>query len=147
SFAPAADFLRNCRLAPLEPGGFGARIVVPVPPAIAAGLFTEDGEDVPADEPYERRVTLYLMAGLQAIQSALARGKPEDILRGVRQGVSANLCDALASMVPSNPQAGLEVSMSWSRARPRLPQRIRDRVVFTQGQFAIVREAGRHLRE
>jgi hypothetical protein len=115
--------------------------------AIAPGPFADNGEEVPADEPYGRRVSLSLLSALQTIQSALAKGKPEDILQGVREGVSANLCDALAIMTPSNPQASLEASMSWSRSRPRVPQRSRDRVAFTQGQFAIIREAGRRLRE
>jgi hypothetical protein len=148
SYAPASEFLRNCRLGQTEQGGFVARIITPVPPAISPGLVAENGEnEIPTGEPYERRVTLYLMAGLRAIEAAIAEGRPEKILQGVRQGVSANLCDALVTMTPSNPQASLEVSLAWSRARPPVPKRLRGPVAFAQGQFAVIREAGRRLRE
>jgi hypothetical protein len=90
---------------------------------------------------------LYLMAGLHVIASALVEGRPENILQGVRQGVSANLCEALVTMAPGNPQASLEVTTAWSRARPRVPRHIPGRVAFSQGQFAVIREAGRRLRE
>ncbi len=148
SFAPAVEFLRGCRLANTDSGAFVARIITPVPPALSSAPFPDNGEeDIPTNEPYERRVTLCLMAALKAIESAVAEGRPEKILYGVPQGVSANLCEALATMTPANPQASLELSISWSRARPCVPQQIPDRVAFSQGQFVIIREAGRRLRE
>jgi hypothetical protein len=148
SFGPAVEFLRGCRLTQTEYGDFGARIVTPVPPAMAGGPLPDGtDEDIRADEPFERRVTLYLMAALKAIESAITEGRPEKILQGVRQGISANLCEALVTMTPASPQAILNVSMSWSRARPRVPQRIPERVAFSQGQFGVIREAGRRLRE
>jgi hypothetical protein len=148
SIAPAVELLRGCRLAIAESGCFAARIITPVPPALSSNPVSDYGEeDIPAEEPYERRVTLHLMAALKAIESAITEGHPEKILQDVSRGVSANLCEALATMTPANPQASLEVSMSWSRARPRVPQRIPGRVAFSQGQFILIREAGRRLRE
>jgi hypothetical protein len=92
-------------------------------------------------------VTLCLMAALNVVETALAEGRPEKILERVRQGVSANLCEALAEMIPANPQASLEFTMAWSRARPRVPQSIPGRIVFSQGHRVVIREAGRRLRE
>lgn len=36
--------------------------------------------------------------------------------------------------------------MNWSRGRPRVPREVRERVSFAQGEFSLVREAGRRLR-
>jgi hypothetical protein len=140
--------LQKCRLAQTEQGSFVVRIVVPVPPALSRTLVEADGQDeIPQDEPYERRATLYLMSGLQTIESAIVAGRPENILRGVRQGVSANLCDALVAMAPAHPQATLKVSMIWSRARPRVPRWLRAEVSLAQGHFAVIGEASRQLRD
>jgi hypothetical protein len=65
----------------------------------------------------------------------------------VPEGVSANLCEALASMTPASTQGSLEIGMSWSRSRPRVPAALPQHVTFAQGEFAIIREAGRRLRE
>ncbi len=55
-------------------------------------------------------------------------------------------CKALGSSSPENPQASVELSMSWSRSRPQVSCRVRDRVSVAQGEFALIREAGRWLR-
>ncbi len=131
-----------------ERGSYVAAILAPVPPDLMPSLLDglEEGTEA-GDEPYERRVTLSLMQALQWIQSAIESAKPRDILEGVQEGVSANLCEALASIGPEDPQASVELSMSWSRSRPRLPSRVKDRVSFAQGEFVLIREAGRRLCE
>lgn len=148
SFAPAQTFLKECRMGQTERGSYIATIIAPVPPELTPSLFAQ-GEDafVPADEPYERRVTLHLMSALHLIRSALQRNAPEQILDGISSGISANLCEALAAMSPSSPQSSVEVQMSWSRTRPRVPKDLLQRVTFAQGEFATIREAGRRLRE
>jgi hypothetical protein len=148
SFAPALAFLNGCLIGQTERGSYVATIIAPVPPELTPSLFAqvEDGFAL-ADEPYERRVTLHLMAALQLIRSALQSNAPERILEGVSTGISANLCEALASMSSSSPQSSVEVQMSWSRTRPRVPKNMPQRVTFAQGEFAAIREAGRRLRE
>jgi hypothetical protein len=140
--------LSRCRIGQTERGSYVATIIAPVPPTLTQSLFSDvEVDDELLDEPYERQVTLALMRGLQTIQGAIETGHAEAILHGVPNGVSANLCDALASMSPANPHASLELSIAWSRTRSRVPRRIRNRVSFAQGEFAVIREAGRRLRE
>jgi hypothetical protein len=148
SFAPAQAYLQQCRFGQTEPGSYTATIIAPVPPELAPSLFVEtDNGDEVAGEPYERRVTLLLMQGLQTIREAIERGNAAAILQGVARGVSANLCEALASMSSSDSQAMLHISMNWSRSRPRTPKGILPRVSFAQSEFAVIREAARRLRD
>lgn len=148
TFASAQDFMRECRVGQTERGSFVATILAPVIPEAAPSLF--DGGESPLDwgqEPYERRVTLLLMHALQAVRAALDHGKPEEVLHGVSQGVSANLCEALAAMSLADARALVHIGISWSRNRPRIPNRIPRRVTFAQFEFPIVRDAGRRLRQ
>jgi hypothetical protein len=141
----ARPFLSACRLGQTGRDGYAVTILVPVPPTVGDAVRPEENGDEGAQEPFERRVTWRLMQGLQTIQAAIAANRPEEILRGIPTGVSANLCEALARMCPSASQASLEVSVTWSRTRTRVPQRVPGRVTFAQGEFSLIREAGRQL--
>ena len=61
--------------------------------------------------------------------------------------MSANLCEAVASMRPDGDQAHLQIRMTWSSSRPRLPKGVESVIGFSQTAFEIVRESGRKLRE
>ena len=149
SFREALDFLESCRLGQSERGSYVATIIAPVPVDFEPSLFPNDlEEDIQiASEPYPRKVILQLMSGLRVLRQAIQGGAPERILQGVQAGVSANLCEALAAMTPSNEQGSLEIRTSWSRLRPRVPQSLPQQVCFGQGEFSIIQEAGRRLRE
>jgi hypothetical protein len=147
SFTLAQEFIHRCRYGQTGSDGYTATILAPVPPELTPSLFAGLDEDDLMDEPYERRVTLLLMQGLQTVRGAIESGKAEAILQGVSRGVSANLCDALVSMSPTDTQATLHVSMNWSRTRRRIPKRIAPQVSFAQSEFAVIREAARRLRD
>lgn len=154
---PPADVLRlavstaNAALGsvPLtERGSFVATIVTPVPPAVEQQACLPGMEgSLEAAEPFPRRVTMRLMQGLGHISQSLDTGIPERILAGVPHGVSANMCEALASMKPVGEQSQLRIRMSWSPARPQLPASLPQTVSFSQGVFALFDEIGRSLRE
>jgi hypothetical protein len=147
SFGPAQEFLRSCRIGQTERSSYVATIIAPITPELSRSLF--DGiaqEPTPENEPYERRVTLLLMQALQTLRGSLDRSRSDEILRAVSQGVSANLCDALASISPPGTNANVQISMSWSRTRPKVPQQVQNRVMFAQSEFPILREAGRRLK-
>src|SRR6185369_3111450 len=100
-----------------------------------------------SQEPYERRVMLLLMQALHVLRGAMDRAKPEDVLQGVSQGVSANLCEALALMAPSHQRAALRIGVAWSPHRRRTPKEISQRISFSHTEFPFFREVGRRLRE
>jgi hypothetical protein len=138
------EIVRGCRPGQTEPTSYVATILAPVPPDLTPSLFRDLDPDFQlAMEPYQRRVMLLLMPALNVIRGAIDKGQPQEILAVV----SANLCEALASMTPTSTQGSLELSVSWSRTRPHIPANWPQRVSFAHGQFALIREAGRLLRE
>jgi len=151
TFREALDFLADCRLGQTERGSYVATLLAPVPPVIEPqpSLFAavENQEVELANEPYSRRVTVLLMTALNVIGHGIQTGNPQSVLAGVRQGVSANLCDALTRMKPSGDQSSLQVEMNWSPARARLPRTVPSKVRLAQGAFDIIEEIGRQLHE
>lgn len=143
SFKEALDFLATCRLGQTERGSFIATIIAPVPPLIEPPTLFPDS----ATEPYARRVTLRLMSGLRIVRDSISAGTHEQILQGVESGVSANLCEAIASMKPPGDQSSLQIRISWARSRANVPLDLPQSVAFSQAAFPIIEEVGRRLRE
>jgi hypothetical protein len=140
------DFIKSCRLGQTERGSFVATIITPVPPSLHQQTLPGlDFEDV--QEPFARRVTTRLMASLEIVDDAVRTARLDPILGGIEDGVSANLCEAMVAMRPEGDQSRLDISMSWSRSRPRVPDRVPKNVSFAQEDFLIIQEAGRRLRE
>ena len=141
------DFIKNCRLGQTERGSFVATIITPVPPSLRQETLPGvDGfEDV--QEPFARRVTTRLMGSLDIVDDAVRTARLDPILDGIENGVSANLCEAMVAMRPEGDQSRLDIAMSWSRSRPRVPDHVPKIVSFAQEDFPIIQEAGRELRE
>jgi hypothetical protein len=149
AYKEAIEFLQACHLGQTERGSFVAKIMAPVPPEISKQrtIFDIDDEALIASEPFARQSTVRLMTALGYIRSAIDSGNYDQMLDGVDEGVSANFCEAVASMQPTGDQAQLHIRMAWSASRPRLPRKVESVVGFSQTAFEIVRESGRKLRE
>ncbi len=148
SLKNASEFIKGCRLGQTERGSFVATIITPVPPAFEpVPLLPDDEEFREATEPFARRVTTRLMNSLNIVDQAVKTTRLDPIYNGVDAGVSANLCEAVASMKPPGEQSRLDIQMNWSRSRPRLPSGVPRVVSFSEGDFPILVEAGRLLRE
>lgn len=144
----ASNFIKECRLGQTERGSFVATIITPVPPAFQQVVMLPDDEEFQdATEPFARRVTTRLMNSLDIVDQAVKTARLDPIYNGVDEGVSANLCEAVAAMRPPGDQSRLDIKMSWSRSRPRMPKGIPQVISFSQGDFPILEEAGRRLRE
>ncbi len=141
------DFIRNCRLGQTERGSFVATIITPVPPSLRQTALPGDEAFEEAMEPFARRVTTRLMGSLEIVDDAVRTARLDPILGGVEDGVSANLCDAMVAMRPEGDQSRLDISMSWSRSRDRIPDRVPKVVTFAREDFLIIEEAGQRLRE
>jgi len=141
----AIAYMNRVRLGQTEHGSFVVTLFAPVPPSLQEPRQS-DFWPVPADEPFDRLVTRFLADGLQAAHKAA-----EDVVRGngiaaftksVPRGVSANLCEALSSLIDVG--EGLDVSITWSRTRPT-PE-ARRQIVFARSESEVLREAARVLR-
>lgn len=148
AYKEALGFLQTCQLGQTERGSFITKIIAPVPPVVESqsSLFEKDDESLLASEPFARKSTVRLMTALQHIRGAIDNGNYQDILEGIRSGVSANLCEAVASMQPEGDQSQLRIHMSWTPSRPKLPAGTKSTIGFSGTAFEIVREAGRKLR-
>jgi hypothetical protein len=103
------------------------------------------------EEPFARRVSYTLADSLSAVRKAadMAAGSAsfDAFADRVSEGVSANLCAALAGMGKHLSDAGiLSVELSWSRTRLLRPQ-VASRITFPRDYIPILEEAARLFRE
>jgi len=144
---PADEYMRKVRLGQTEQGSYIVNIICPVSPelppldpAVAASI----------EEPYDRRVTRTLAGALHKSATAArdAAVKPDMALftSAVRDGVSANLCAALADIGEVIEDGQIEVDFSWARSRtkPNVPS---SHIFVPHDSVPIMREAARVLRE
>jgi hypothetical protein len=140
----AADYMRRVRLGQTEHGSFVVTLLAPVPPLLQPPLDpTWPGLD---EEPYERQVTRRLVEALDASRNAAELATSGEgaaaFERAVVAGVSANLCEAIASLIEQS--SGIEIGVTWAKTRPT-PE-IRRKVRFSPKDAEILKEAGRTFR-
>ena len=139
----ANEYVRRVRLGQTEHGSFVVTLLSPViPPPIQEPLLPDMENHL---DPLERRVALRLSQALSAVHGATAKtmtGDTAAFANAVAEGISANLCEALAQMV--EPYESLDVSTTWARSRP--VQGTRDGVRFSKDDALILREAARLFR-
>lgn len=138
------DFVKRLRFGQTEFGSYVVRVFSPVPPALDT-LFG------PTEEPFERRAMSSLVRGLLALRTAadrtLASGDGRSFEGSVSQGVSANLCDAVANIGGEDcrPEDALVFRLTPARNRP-LAVDLPVSVSFPGDRIAIIREAARVLK-
>jgi hypothetical protein len=143
----AVEYLRNLRLGQTERGSYVVTLISPVPPQLTADEEGRLFADI--EEPFERRVVRTLASGLQSTKRAAASVATradgiEVFWRGVEQGISANLCEALAEL-SGEAQRGVTISFAWSLTRPA-PEAL-FAITFDDDAVPIISEAARVLRE
>ncbi|MGB5833280.1 MAG: hypothetical protein WBG92_14975 [Thiohalocapsa sp.] len=111
----AMDYLKSVRLGPSERGSYVLSVYSPVQPRLGAQQRLDLG-----DEPFPRTVTLRLADALaaakRAADQAVADGEFAPFDDAVAQGVSANLCDAVAHLAAA--AKGVDIGLTWARTRP-----------------------------
>ena len=139
----AGDYVRRIRLGQTEHGSFTVTLLTPVvSPPMQPALARDWG---PEDAPLERRMTRRLVDALEAARTATERtvgGAADAFFEAVGSGVSANLCDALVTLI--EPFPGLDVSVTWARTLPR--RTARETARFARADAPILREAARSFR-
>ena len=144
----ANDYLNRVRLGQTEEGSYVVTLYSPViPPLLDSSLPQEPSFgrqwQPPDEEPAERRVTTRLAEALEATRDATERtagGDAEAFPAAVVHGVSANLCDALVTLI--NPFYLLDVNLVWARTRPKS----RAIASFGEGDLPVLQEAARLFR-
>lgn len=140
----AADYVRRIGLGQTEQGSF---IVTLLLPAASPSMRQPREPDRAFDgAPVERRMTKRLVEALRAARQAIERriaGDTDAFFEAVEQGVSANLCKALAKLI--QPFPALDVSVTWACTHPTATT-TPDVVHFLKADAPILREAARSFR-
>lgn len=143
----ASDYMRRVRLGQTEPGSFVANLLSPVPPILDAGQRTLF--DTAPEEPFERQVTRKLASSLRSTREAIAavdQGKDiQAFEQKIPQGISANLCDAITSLLGVENGKMLDLSISWATIRNAKESSMQAR--FMASDLPILREASRTLKD
>ena len=140
----ASTYIASVRLGQTEPGSFVINLRVPVSPSLA-----EPDQTHLFAPPFERRANRTLVAGLRAAREATDLVNRGDHIRAFDQrvpdGVSANLCTAVAELIDVG--GGLEVSVSWALTRPESEEHDEQRVTvtFQPPDAPVLREAAQIL--
>ncbi|WP_199087536.1 hypothetical protein [Bosea sp. ASV33] len=138
----ATAYANECRFGHTFRGSFGFTVESPVGPnTINAGEF------VPAS-PLERRAMLRLARGLRVVEGAIKREAPSEIVENYENGLNANACEDLATMVeiPRVEEISFEIAFSpeWG-----LPDDLGAKLNMTIGHprgLEVMREAAKQLR-
>lgn len=140
----ANNYVNQVRLGQTEQGSYVVTLLTPVvPPPMQQVLDPNWASD---DDPIERRMTWRLNQALTATREATERtigGESNAFSEAVRQGTSANLCEALVTLMEPFPT--LDISLTWARTRPM--NAARSVVRFANADAPILREAARSFRD
>ena len=144
----AVDYMKGLSLGQTEIGSFVLTVISPVPPALAqTEMLLEAAQP---ETNFNRRVTETLTTALAAIRTAaetsVARGGVGAFDEAVSQGVSADLCEALALVRECTSVSELDLSIGWAAARPAT-KKLPVKHEFSMDTLEVIGEAGRTLRE
>lgn len=113
------EYVKNARLGQTERGSYLIKVISPVsaPTAVQMPLPGISGAD---EIPFERQVVISLWQGLDALRrvsdDTFRRGRFyfEAYQEIVSEGVSADLCDAVASAQENEQYRPIEIGITWS---------------------------------
>ncbi len=141
----ASDYMDTVRFGQTEMGSFVISLLSPVPPNLMGQADMSTGMP---PEPFARRVTRKLVSGLRSAKSAVSLADHGEGIsafeQNVSQGVSANLCDAIANLLDVENRQSVDVSVSWSLVRE--PPEGRAQIAFNSSDMAVLKEASRILK-
>ena len=144
------EYISRLQLGHTQHSSFIFTVASPLP-ALPTGEQPEETmsesflERTDADGRFERQVTRTLMKALEATKRAAEAAKQKGVLDpfqdAVKDGVSANLCDAIVEVTNLSPSREIELSMSWAASYAR-PLNVPDRVVFQKDGIQLIEAAG-----
>lgn len=143
----AMSLLQRARFGQTEIGSFVLTIECTIAPSLQQPLLAEAGDP---DAPLERRTCVKLAHALEGADAAsresAASGQIDPFRTRAREGVSANLCEAVADMLEATAAESLRASFSFALRRP-LAVPMPRAIVFTPDTAALLREAAARLRD
>jgi hypothetical protein len=143
----ATKYLDGVRLGQTEIGSYVLTVISELSTSSQETLLPHE-----APAPFERRVTATLAAALKATKDAArevisAQQGLSVFGEKVEQGVSANLCDAIALIGTDEEQLNMEVTLDWSAAWVPPPDELPAHITFDPGEQKVVEKAASYLRQ
>ncbi|RAU21684.1 hypothetical protein CU669_11950 [Paramagnetospirillum kuznetsovii] len=116
----ATDYIDSLRIGQTEKGSYIITLLSPVAPALDDSGQLSLGPQFDPD-PFERKVTKTLIGALVATKAAVAEALDKDsqvehFEEHLRDGVNANLCEALAHLTEAG--GTIDIDVSWAEVRP-----------------------------
>lgn len=154
SFGPrmpqqAIDYLEQVKVGRTELGSYVVTIISDVEPTEQQNLLPNEAGllDIPFERHVTTRLALALNAAHRAADSVLADEGTFDVFdQAVEDGVSANLCAAIAKMGAGRSAATVQVNLGWASSPP--PSRDTPATVaFEASSLPVIKDAVAHLRQ
>jgi hypothetical protein len=139
TLADADHYIRACQLGQTEIGSYVLTIDTPL--ELRCQLDTND------EIPFGRRATSLMLGSTDYIARSIRRGDAARILDEDADAppVSANLCEALVEMMPSDESADLRLSGSWSPLVPP-PADVPVNIHLDRSMFEPIEQLAQQLR-
>jgi hypothetical protein len=142
----AMEVVERARFGQSDIGSFVVTLETVVPPRLDPPLI-DDGDP---DSPLERRTMVHLARAVAAAHLATRQSAASGTLHPFKErtvdGVSANLCDALAELLQAAAADALRTTVSFAHRRPVAVEVPRS-VVFSADMAPTLRSAASGLRE
>lgn len=151
SRAEITRYMQKLRLAQTERGSFIVRLVSPIREETRKQLPLSP--DIPTETPFERRALVELLVGLKALRQVASdtnrRGKFyfQTFEEVIPDGVSANLCDAIAPSFSTDYWHPVNVSITWCDIIPVPQPIINTNVEFELPLMQYIRAAATEFRK
>lgn len=138
----AVSLLDACQMGQTERGSFIITIECPLKALDAdqAGAFFKD------KLPFARQATGLLDRALTELNSAIEENRINSVVDQSEPIVSANLCEALLKMRPSDERSALEFTVSWASSEPVISGQSRRPVIFSADEYLSIEDVYRQLR-
>jgi hypothetical protein len=109
----AVQLLEACQMGQTERGSFVVSILCPM-----RAVDAEHALDAGGSKPFARRATTVLVKALWELNAAIEENQVNRIVDQPDPLVSANLCEAILKMRPSDETGSLEFVPSWASSVP-----------------------------
>lgn len=142
----ANDLIERARFGQPEMGSY----VLTIETAVAPRLQLTTVDDGDPDAPFERKVNVMLAQALSmalsAARAAGASGSIDPFVEATKNGVSANLCDAVSELFEATRAETVEASFAFASSRPAAAS-VPRYVPFSADTALLLRGAAAELRE
>jgi len=143
SRSEARQLLEACQMNQTEQESFVVAISCPM-----RALDAEEAGLPGIDVPFARSATTLLASALSSLNRAIEEDRVNSVVDQTEPIVSANLCDALIKMRPTQDDGILEFRASWAASTPISADEPHppSSITFSSDEFAAIEEIYRQLR-